>query len=117
MLKFTKKGTFSHKLLGFTKLEITRRTYTSEKPFNFKEIDKNQSKGDFRDTSIVNGNRQHFYNTFAVDKPPGQKKKQKMLDETLQKKLKPISNCLIVYVEDGEKNRTIFNAEKLTLII
>ena len=57
-----------HTLLGFTRTEYTKRTYTGEKPINISGIDKIHLKCDFFDGSFVNGFRQPFLYSFALDK-------------------------------------------------
>ena len=50
--------------------QIIPGTYKSDKPINITSIDKVHSKCDCIEGSIVNGIREPFLYTFALDKPP-----------------------------------------------
>ena len=64
---------FFRRKLGFRKPDYTKGTYTSEKPNISERTEKINTKCDYFDGNIVNGNKQPNLNSFALYKRSGQK--------------------------------------------
>ena len=83
-LNFTKKS-FFYTILGYTLsnlgplgdidgyIQLIPGENRSIKPINFTSIDKNHSKCDCFNGSIVNGIRESIFLSFGLSSPPGQK--------------------------------------------
>ena len=68
--KFSEKF-FFYALLGYTNVEYTSGTFTSDKLFSLCGIDKNNSKCTCRARSRLNCNKQLFLENFPINKPRG----------------------------------------------
>ena len=71
-LKFNQISFFFHTILGFTKTEGSRGTYTREKPIKLCGFDNILLGWDFIDGSIENAIRQSVSHSFVSDRPHGQ---------------------------------------------
>ena len=65
---------FFHTKIGFTRIDYTKETYTSEKTIIVSGIDKIDSNCDFIDRSIVTEFRQPVLYSIALDRPLSRKK-------------------------------------------
>ena len=121
-LIFTNKS-FFYTILGFTQshqsslndiegfYQIIPGSYKSNKPINITGIDNVHLKCNVVDGSIVNGVREPFLYSFALDQPPGHKIYKEPKVKLFKKINKSILSHITFYFEDDDYKPVDFNNE------
>ena len=121
-LIFTNKS-FFYTLLGFTQshsyplddiegfCQLIPGSFKSDKPINITGIDKVHLKSNVVDGSIVNGVREPFLYSFALDQPPGHKLYKEPKVKLFKKMNKSVLSHITFYFEDDDYKPVDFNNE------
>ena len=117
--KFTEKS-FFYIIIGFTQshsgelddierlVQLIPGTYKSDKPVNFKRIDKYLLKCDCIQENILNGTREHILDSFALSASPGHRIFEEPKIELFKMINKPILSHTTFYLEDDDHNPVDF---------
>ena len=124
-LIFTEKS-FFYTNLGFKKshsyplndidgfYQLLAGSYKSEKTINITRIDKNHSKSDCFNGSILNGLCQLILFRFALDKPLGHEIYKEPRNKPFKKINKPVRSHITFYLEDDSYKAVNFNIENIS---
>ena len=124
-LIFTNKS-FFYSILGFTQshqstlndhkgfYQILPGSYENKKPINIIGIAKVHLKCDCVNGSIVNGIREPFLYSFALDQPPGHKIYKEPKVKLFKKVKKSFLSHITFYLDDDDCEAVDFNGETIT---
>ena len=124
-LIFTEKS-FFYTILGFTQsrsyplddingfYQLIAGSYKSDKHINITGIDKIHFKCDCIQGSIVNGIREPFLYSFALDQPPGRKIYKELKVKLFKKINKSVLSHITFYTEDDDYKGVDFNNETIS---
>ena len=95
-------------------IQLIPDTYESDRPIKLTSIDKVHLKCDCIDGSILNGIRQPFLYSFALDQPPGHKIYKEPKVKLFKKVNKSVLSHINFYFEDDDHKPVDFNGERIS---